>query len=59
MTLNVAPVDNKFTVFGMNYAKKEINDLPKLSICGSRWEQSVKSRGLAGDWGHWGCEVIP
>ena len=50
VTLNVVPVGNKFTVFSMNAAKKETNDLPKLNICGSRWEQSVKSRGLAGDW---------
>ena len=49
MTLNVVPVGNKFTVFGLNAAKKETNDFSKLNICGSRWEQSMKSRGLAGD----------
>ena len=45
VTLKEVPIGNKFTVLGMNAAKKATNDFPKLSVCGSRWERSMKSRG--------------
>lgn len=45
VTLKVVPIGNKFTVLGMNAAKKATNDFPKLSVCGSRWERNMKSRG--------------